>query len=250
LSVVEVGDMKVRPKKVAKWESELWPYISSGDGVHCPARDICKTRQHGLWCFDDNKEMLSGLYGPHVVDSSSDENELDAFLSLFEDNFPRKWKPGIIFQLVEALANKYIKKVKLSQPPVLTEFVEQFDISPSVEIHQLRLKAYHGAVWYLENGWVIYLNSEDKPGRQRTTLFHEIFHILACRRTTPVFRKRGSKGGLFNEMLADYFARCVLMPNGWVKEKWAEVKDLKRMAEIFQVTQVSMWIRLKTMGLV
>jgi len=51
-------------------------------------------------------------------------------------------------------------------------------------------------------------------------------------------------------MLADYFAGCVLMPKECFKEKWIEVNDLKQMAEIFQVTEVSMWIRLKTMGLV
>ena len=51
-------------------------------------------------------------------------------------------------------------------------------------------------------------------------------------------------------MLADYFSGCILMPKEWVKEKWAEVNDLKQMAEIFQVTEVSMWIRLKTMGLI
>ena len=245
-----VGKENTRIKKVPEWESELWSYISKGNGVNCPARDTCKTRQHGGWCFDDNKEMFSGLYGPYVINPSSDENELDAFRSLFEHNFPRKWKPGIIFQLVEALANKYIKKAKLNQPPVTTELIRQFDISPSVEIHPLPLKAYHGAVWHLENGWVIHVNTEDKPTRQRVTLFHEVFHILAHYRATPVFRKQGSKSGLFNEMLADYFARCVLMPKGWVKEEWAEVKDLKQMAEIFQITQVSMWIRLKTMGLV
>ncbi|MFC1949407.1 hypothetical protein ACFLW0_04465 [Chloroflexota bacterium] len=40
------------------------------------------------------------------------------------------------------------------------------------------------------------------------------------------------------------------MPKAWVKEKWAEFKDLKQVAEIFQVTEVSMWIRLKAMGLI
>jgi len=40
------------------------------------------------------------------------------------------------------------------------------------------------------------------------------------------------------------------MPKEWVKKKWAEANDLQQMAEIFQVTEVSMWIRLKTMGLI
>ena len=243
--------MKVRAEKTPKWESELWSYISRGDGVTCPLYDTCKTRQHGGWCFSDSKEMFSGLYGTHVISGSSgDENELDVFRRLFEHKFPRRWIPGRIFQLVEALANKYVKKAKLNQPPVITEPISQFDINPSIEIRTLPLKAYHGALWHLEDGWVIHLNAEDKPAKQRVTLFHEAFHILAHSRATPVFRKRGIKEGLFNEMLADYFSGCVLMPKEWVKEKWAQVNDLKQMAEIFQVTQVSMWIRLKTMGLV
>ena len=245
------GEKDITLEKIPKWEAELWSYISSGDGVTCPLYGADKVRHCSEWCFNENKEKFSGLHGTHVIGSSSDENESDVFRRLYEHIFPREWTPGRIFQLVEALANKYIKKAKLNQPPVITELVRQFDISPGIEIRPLPLKAYHGAVWHLEDGWIVHLNNEDKPARQRVTLFHEAFHILAhYNRTTPTFRKQRSKGGLFNEVLADYFARCVLMPKEWVKGKWAEVNDLKRMAEIFQVTQVSMWIRLKTMGLI
>jgi len=236
--------------KVPKWESELWSYMSSGDGVNCPVYDNCKTRQHDGWCFSDNKEIFSGLYSTHTKGPSSDETELYAFLSLFEHNSPRKWICGRIFQLVEALANKYIKQSKLHHPPVITELIKQFDIGPGIEIRTLPLKAHHGAIWHLEDGWVIHLNAKDKPPAQRVTLFHEVFHILAHSRATPVFRKRGIKEGLFNEMLADYFACCILMPREWVKEKWKEVNDLKRISEIFQVTEVSVWMRLKAMGLI
>lgn len=178
--------------------------------------------------LQDDEGSFGGLYGTHVVSSGSDENELDIFFGLFEHNFPREWKPGRIFQLVEALANKYIRKARLSQPPVVTELIEQFDISPAIEIHPLPLKAYHGAVWRLEDEWVVQLNSEDKPARQRITLFHEVFHILAHRRATPVFRKPGIKEGLFNEMLADYFAGCILMPKEWVRDKWPKYFRLQK----------------------
>jgi len=65
-----------------------------------------------------------------------------------------------------------------------------------------------------------------------------------------VFRKRGTIVGSFNELLADYFASCILMPREWVKEKWAEVKDLDRMAEIFAVPKSAMCIRLRRLGLI
>ena len=45
-----------------------------------------------------------------------------------------------------------------------------------------------------------------------------------------MFRKRGTKEGSFNELLADYFATCILMPKEWVTEKWVEVKDLDRVS--------------------
>ena len=242
--------MKVRVRKTPKWESELWSLLSKGDGVTCPLYDIDKNGHCSKWCFNDGKEMFIKLYGTYVVGSSSNENELDVVRKLFDHKFPRKWVPGRIFQLIEILANKYIKQAKLTQPPVITELIKQFDISPRIEVRPLPLKAYHGAIWHLEDGWVIHINNRDEPVTQRLTLFHEVFHILAHSRAIPVFKKRGFKDGLFNEMLADYFAGCLLMPKGWVKEKWAEINDLKQIAEIFQVTEVSMWIRLKTTGLI
>jgi len=85
---------------------------------------------------------------------------------------------------------------------------------------------------------------------KRFTLFHEAFHILAHCRTTPVFRKRGSIRGSFNELLADYFANCLLMPRKWIRETWAEVKDLDRIAEIYDAPKAGVCLRLRHLGLV
>ena len=51
-------------------------------------------------------------------------------------------------------------------------------------------------------------------------------------------------------LLADYFATCILMPKEWVTEKWVEVMDLDRMAEIFDAPKSAMCIRLKRLGLI
>ncbi len=150
-------------EKIPKWETELWSYISKGDGVSCPFYGVDKFGHCSKQRFRENREMFSGLDSTRVLGSSSNGNELDVFRNLFEHKFPRKWVPGRIFQLIEVLANKYIKEAKLTQPPVITELIKQFDISPRIEIRPLPLKAYHGAVWHLEDGWVIHLNSRDKP---------------------------------------------------------------------------------------
>ena len=231
--------------KTPKWESELWSYLSSGDGVNCPLHDDCDIRRSSALCFADYNSKFRSLYD----DQSSLYEQDEAVLRTLKISIPERWTPCQIFQLVEALANKYLEKAAVTQPPTSTELIRHLDASQPVEVRFLPLKVYHGAIWKLDDGWVIHINANDAPDRQRVTLFHEVFHILAHYKATPVFRKRGIKMGFFNEMLADYFAGCILMPKVWVEKKWAEVKDVRRMAEIFRVTELAMWIRLKTMGL-
>lgn len=119
-----------------------------------------------------------------------------------------------------------------------------------IAVREVPLKVYHGAIWRPRNGWIIQLNSNDTIEDRRFTLFHEGFHILAHCKVSPIFRKRGSTQGAFNELLADYFAVCILMPKEWVVEKWSEVKNVERMAEIFEAPKTAMWFRLRMLGLV
>jgi Zn-dependent peptidase ImmA (M78 family) len=142
------------------------------------------------------------------------------------------------------------KETILTPPPVSTKFVTLFDQQHTVEIRQLPLKAYHGAIWSQKDGWVIQVKDSDADPTMRFTIFHEAFHILAHSRTSPVFRKRGSVVGSFNELLADHFVGCILLPRGLVMETWAEVKDLNRMAEIFAVPKSAMCIKLRQLGLI
>jgi len=223
--------------KTPKWESELWSYLSSGDGMHCPFYNDCQVRYKGGWCPDDNRERLNRLAnGKRFHFRSYDFVECGAC--------------GGIFKMVEMLAQKYLKRGGVRCPPVPTELFSLADEQHTVEARLVPLKVYHGAIWRLREGWVIQLKDDDISGTKRFTLFHEAFHILAHCGTTPVFRKRGSKEGSFNELLADYFSTCILMPRQWVMQKWAEVEDLDRMAEIFDVPKSAMCIRLKRLGLI
>jgi len=236
-------------KKTAEWESELWSYLSKGDGINCPACGDCEMKQNGGFCIDDHKDKLSRLYGGTPLNAGFGTERIDSFSEAVEVDFLGKWVPGPIFQLVESLADKYIEQSAITQPPVPAQIIDTFDIERPVEIRPVSLKAYQGAVWHTKDGWVIHLNKEESLESQRVTLFHEAFHILAHTKSMPVFRKRGVTEGIFNELLADYFAGCILTPKKWVAGKWAETNDLKRMAEIFQVTELTMWFRLKTMRL-
>ena len=223
--------------KIPRWEAELWSYVSSGDGMHCPLYSHCRVRQKGGWCPEDNKERLNRLLD-------------DERFNLSNYDFIEYGTCGRMFEIVEMLAQKYLKGGRVSCPPVPAELVSLADRQYPIEARLLPLKVYHGAIWRLREAWIIQLKDDATSASKRFTLFHEAFHILAHCRTTPVFRKRGTTQGSFNELLADHFAGCVLMPGEWVKEKWAEVKDLDRIAEIFDVPKSAMCIRLKRLGLI
>jgi len=219
-------------REIPKWESDLWTLVTSGDGIHCPLISRCQIRQRGGWCLSDHAEHLEQLL---------DTNHFDPGTYYFTVDY----KPGTIFKLVEKLAQGFLRKGGVHCPPVPTNVAFLADKQHRIEVRLVPLTKLRGAIWRLKDGWIIQLNQNDAPAVARFTLFHETFHILAHCRATPVFKKRGSDIGSFNELLAEYFASCVLMPAEWVKEKWAQVKDLDRMAEIFDVTEIHMRVRLK-----
>lgn len=215
----------------------MWYWVTSGNGKHCPLYNHCDFRQRGGCCLDDSRKHVNLLIESEQSDSSNYDFIKGAPLCM-------------VFESVERLAEKYLKTGKVHCPPVPADIVRLADDQHPVEVRQTSLKAYHGAIWRLREGWVIQLKNDDTSATRRFTLFHEAFHILAHLRATPVFSKRGGREYIFNETLADAFAAFILMPKQWVKEKWAEVEDLDRMAKTFDVPRSVMCIRLKRLGLI
>lgn len=236
----DAGRKSTIAKNVPKWEAELWSYLSRGDGVCCPLYERCRFRKGGGWCPDDHSQCLNDLIGEQVVDF---KDRVSSLRPEGDESCP-------MVRLMERLVGDYLEKGKALSPPVSTELIQIFDPKHDVEVRPLSLKVYHGAVWRYRDAWVIQVKESDSPSTQRFTIFHEAFHILAHTKTSPVFRKRGSELGSFNEGLADYFAFCMLMPRRWVEERWAQVKDIAGMAEIFAVPESAMCLRLRQLGLV
>jgi len=230
--------------KIPKWETELWSYVSSGNGIHCPRYGYCQVRKRRGWCPSEDRQHLNQLR------DELDEAQFNPLSFDFVKSQSGEGALGRLFQLVEMLAQKCLKAGKVLRPPVPTGLITLFDQQHTVEVRQLPLKVCHGAIWKQKDGWVIQLKGSDSSATKRFTLFHEAFHILAHCRTTPVFSKIGSMIGSFNECLADEFASCILMPREWVVENWANVRDLYRMAEIFDVPKPAMCLRLRQLGLI
>jgi len=226
--------------EIPKWEAELWSYLSSGDGERCPLRTHCRIKLARGWCPDNNKERLNQFL---------DQDEVTLESSNFiETNIGGQ--TGRLFLLAELLAQKCLQIGRVQCPPVPTALIGSIVQGSITEVRHLPLKAYHGAIWRPKEERIVQLKADDTAGMKRLTLFHETFHILAHCRGTPVFKRRGLEQGSFNELLADYFATCLLMPREWMREKWAEVKDLDRMAEIFDAPKAAVCVRLRQLGLV
>jgi len=151
--------------------------------------------------------------------------------------------------MVENLSKSYLELGRIQYPPVPSELVSLIG-GQNIEIRILPFKGCNGALCYYDNKWMIYLNANDTLAMRRFTLFHEAFHVLAYCHTTPIFNRIGVTRGFFNEFLADVFAGSILAPNEWIKKKWVENQDVKKIGEIFEVPESFIWIRLKRLGII
>jgi hypothetical protein len=224
--------------KASEWETRLWSYLSIGDGMHCPQFTYCATRLKGDYCPDTNKDEFSRLIDS---DGHFDPARFDHARLCGES----------IMQYVARLAEQELRRGNTTELPVPTDLVQLASEEHPVEIRNIDLRACYAATWLMPDGWVIQVSDTVPTPRKRVALFHEAFHIIAhdrCR--TPVFGKRGVTQGSFNELLADYFAICILMPEQQVREQWAKLSDVDRMAIAFDVPKSTMWLRLREINLI
>lgn len=239
---MSVVDTKGTPQtKIPKWEAELWSYIGSGNGTNCPCSSICHSRRAYGECPDKHKEQMKKCLSKRDINLKSFD---------FITGTNGRGVTCKLFQLIEMLANKYIKMGDVRSAPVPTELITLLDMQHPIDIREVKLKNFYGALWHQSDGWVIQLNSRNSSSMKRYSLFHEGFHILAHRRTTPIFRNMGRVEGAFNELLAGYFASSILMPRNWVEEAWTHVGNLEKMVRHFDVPTSLMYIRLRQFGLI
>jgi len=232
--------------KANSWESEFWLCLSQGDGVKCPIYESCVERLAGCCCLSDHEEYCR-LLTKHVDVEFLNSAEQ----AIITSEFPRCIRTAKIFEFVHRLAQKYQVKAGINCIPVPADLITRADDGHSIEIGYVPLQAHHGAVWQMNDRWLVQLNSNDTPARQKFTLYHEIFHIQAHCNATPMSGKTSRIiEGLFNEFLADHFAAVILLPGNQVSEWWFKVKDIKKMAAIFEVPKTIMLCSLIHLGLI
>jgi hypothetical protein len=223
-------------KNAPDWESQLWSFVGSGNGLICPIYHECYLRTSGGWCpnqyLDQLNRVLDNQYcGPEGFD------------------FVKYDSYCLMFRMLEKLADKYLHTGRVYSPPVPYDLISLFSLTDKVEVRAVPLRACHGALWQLQDGWIIHLSSRETSAMKRFVLFHEAFHVLAHSNTSPVFSKMNGVRGAFNELLADFFSCSLLLPRKWAQDKLMEVRDVHRLASIFDIPEPLVFIRLIRMGL-
>jgi Zn-dependent peptidase ImmA (M78 family) len=128
---------------------------------------------------------------------------------------------------------------------------------PRIEVNResnLRAGGISGFSQWSRGRWLIGLNRDDSPTRQRFTLSHEFKHILDHQFTKIVYSKLSDNDTERDrriERICDYFAGCLLVPRNWLKRAWASgLQDLSTLAAVFNVSEGAMVVRLSQVGLV
>jgi len=234
-------------KKREAWEDELWSYINASNGIGCPQFDSCTLKSNkDIRCFNDESERET----VSLINNFVDNDDIDVIDDIQFDMQPRCLLRGRVFELVTKLTQKYLSNNWNNALPVSNNLIIEDRHNHPIEVCYLYLKANHGAVWRLPDSWMIYINKRDTPARQRFTLYHEVFHILAHSHGKAVFKKTRDAYVYFNEVLADHFAANILMPCEVLKQKWASIGDIGQISDLFDVPKPVMYIALASKGLI
>jgi len=203
-------------------ENELWRLVSRADNSHCPFYNCCDRRRSGAWCLDDHYERLV----PLLTDVHND-------IHFSNDCAPYRSQ---LMDLLDSLVIDLFEEWQITELPVSSDLISLADKQRKIEVRLVPMRVTHGALWHIDNGWIIHINENLPPSMRRVTLFHEAFHILAHRNTMSVIETNSRYNkGRFSEILADFFAIHMLMPDKLLLEEWKKTRDVKVMSDTFDV---------------
>ena len=160
----------------------------------------------------------------------------------------RPLSPWEALRIAELQANRLLKHFEIDAVPVPEEIISEL---PRIRVvREPGLPVSGGAHW---DGrfWIITLDADEPPLRQRFSLMHEFKHILD--HTTKHFLYHDRSLHAANdraERVADYFAACLLMPKRIVKSLWFQgPQSTEHLVERLQVSPAAVRYRLDQLGL-
>ena len=183
------------------------------------------------------------------------KNELEELSDTFLQKLSRKILPIPIEEIIELDCGLILEKISLEEN-ILGKIIfdsKKIQVDKSLEDASGRNRftlAHELAHWILHKDLIL-----SDTNYYQTSMFDNNQHQYVCKKQTkPNSKKR-------EEWQADYFAACLLMPKDLVYENYKKITGstkpqsfsykncVKKLSDIFQVSQESMKIRLKELNL-
>ncbi len=148
-------------------------------------------------------------------------------------------------------ANPLVKLLGFTRPSVEIELVLE---RTTIELTTTTdLDASARTTWEHDH-WHILMNANDSLWRCRSTLAHELKHILDDPYREVLYpnwpRRDTDASPVEAELICDYFAGCVLVPTTWLRKAWDDgVHDQAELASMFDVSEALLAVRLRQVGL-
>ena len=161
------------------------------------------------------------------------------------------------FTLASRLAQKLLSDCKVKYPPVPLE--------PILSHLNLNLLPYDfpkdkvsAVLMRIDNLLVVGVNKNHHSNRQRFSIAHEVGHYHLGHDMDFSFDPSEVADGRFDtahgnsvqEQEANYFASELLMPSESLKKDFVQLRDAKKMAQKYDVSEQALWIRLMKLKMV
>ncbi|MBV9869339.1 MAG: ImmA/IrrE family metallo-endopeptidase [Frankiaceae bacterium] len=121
---------------------------------------------------------------------------------------------------------------------------------PHMRILRSRSLLWSGLSYWSGKDWVVCLDATEPTRRQRLTAFHEYKHIIDHGRAHIIYGADAAAADRA-ELVADYFAGCVLIPRRPLRQAWRSgMRDVNALARMFEASTRAVEVRLVQLGLV
>ena len=152
-------------------------------------------------------------------------------------------------RIAELQANRLLELFDITGPQVPSELVSEF---PYVEVRLEHDMPVSGSTHWANGRWVITLNADEPYVRRRFSLMHEFKHVLDHTTKDRLYGDTANDPRATEqaELVANYFAACVLMPKRWLKGQWfGSGQQLAPLARRLHVSTRALSVRLWYLGI-
>jgi hypothetical protein len=162
---------------------------------------------------------------------------------------PRPLTTAEGYRVAELQANRLLNLTGVDEPGTPAELVTAL---PYVEVVVRSDVPESGYLNWFKPRWLVVLNAHEPVVRQRFSLMHEFKHLLDHPYRDFLYPTTYyCDGDRRKELVAEYFAACVLMPKRLVLRSWGQgVQHVSALATAFMVSEVAMHRRLQDLGLI